>query len=622
MFAFVFVISLYAKDEPKLGDISDGSRTTPVHIIKLIDQDSSTIFPDEHPLMPVSTVYTCSPCHEYKTVRKGWHFNAGDSGRIDGRKGHPWIYIDPGSATQLAVSPRGWEGTFLPDSLGFSPFEMIATFGRHLPGNAKSEYDSLHALENFWRWQVSGTMEINCMICHDAEPGYDAAEFSSQILRQNFRWAATAPLAYAEVKGTAKDLPDNYDIYHGILPDEPRKIPPTVTYDTQRFDRKSQVFMDLTRRIEPDRCYYCHSVKVNDPDRPERWHFDEDVHLKAGLNCVDCHRHGLDHNMVRGYEGEAEEYNNPQATSLSCAGCHLGEGMEGEPVVKGRLGAPYPEHRGLPPVHFERIACTTCHSGSWPKENALNVKTSIAHGLGMHSVNKSETALPHVQGPVFARTDHGKITPHYLFWPAYWGQKTDGRLHPLEPDKVVPVVRSMIGFVDSLGSGNWPVLSDSVITAVLDSLVALGMTDHPVYVTGGYSFSRTDAGTLIREKERMAEPYMWPLAHDVRPASQSLGINGCNDCHTTDADLYFGEVSRDAPVAAVSAETLSMYRFMDVNPVAAWIFSFSFLFRPLLKFLILFGVFIITVVLIYGGFQSVNAVIHFLSPESSREDRR
>jgi hypothetical protein len=63
-------ILLSAQDE-NIGDISDGSRTTPVHVIKLIDQDSSVIWLDESPLMPFSTKKTCEACHNYQIISTG-----------------------------------------------------------------------------------------------------------------------------------------------------------------------------------------------------------------------------------------------------------------------------------------------------------------------------------------------------------------------------------------------------------------------------------------------------------------------------------------------------------------------------------------------------------------------
>ena len=118
----------------------------------------------------------------------------------------------------------------------------------------------------------------------------------------------------------------------------------------------------------------------------EKWQGDEDVHLAAGLTCVDCHREGLEHNTIRGYEGEVNA--NEMAAKTSCKGCHLGD-ENGSRPEGGRLGAPVPMHKGIPTVHFERLACTACHSGPWPDDTTYRVKTSQAHGLGTRTVNKS-----------------------------------------------------------------------------------------------------------------------------------------------------------------------------------------------------------------------------------------
>jgi hypothetical protein len=155
--------------------------------------------------------------------------------------------------------------------------------------------------------------------CHDAEAGHNQAEYANQIQRQNFRWAAAATSGFANVRGAAKDVPDNYDIYSGVPLDDPKLTAPAISYNFSRFNAQGKVLFDVVRKIPNERCYFCHSTKTNSA----RWEADEDIHLTAGMSCVDCHRNGLDHNMVRGYEDEPQAKRNPAAASLSCKGCHL-----------------------------------------------------------------------------------------------------------------------------------------------------------------------------------------------------------------------------------------------------------------------------------------------------------
>jgi hypothetical protein len=121
--------------------------------------------------------------------------------------------------------------------------------------------------------------------------------------------------------------------------------------------------------------------------KPEKWSQDEDVHLTAGLKCVDCHRNGLQHNIVRGYDREAAVSGNEMAAATSCRGCHLGD-ENGRRPEGGRLGAPVPEHKGIPTIHFDKLTCTACHSGPWPGDKTLLAKTSRAHRLGTPNVGK------------------------------------------------------------------------------------------------------------------------------------------------------------------------------------------------------------------------------------------
>ncbi len=610
---FTLQLSLFSQTV-KIGDNSDGSRSTPVHLIKLIDADSSVIRLDEKPLLPFSTKYTCGSCHDYNKISSGWHFTAGDSSTNSGRSGQPWIYVDAHSATQIPISLREWPGTFHPGQIGMNSFEFISRFGRHMPGGSVGEKEATHELDMFWRWQVSGKMEINCLSCHDLEKTHDQAEYTKQIIRQNYQWAATASSGFAAVEGAAINLPDNYDIYAGGNPGGPQGLAPFVEYQAQRFNKKNEVFFDISRKVPVERCYYCHSTKRIDSKKNERWHFDEDVHIKAGMLCVDCHRHGLDHKMNRGYEQDEEE-----KFALTCEGCHLGRD-ENEIPLNGRLGAPKPKHLGMPLVHFEKLSCTTCHSANWPTENTGNVKTSIAHGLGMHRVNKNDLALPHVKSPVFIKQDDDKYAPHNLIWPAYWAEMEGNSIHPLKMDIFIPIARKIIGHIDSLGNGDWPALADSNLVKVLDSLANSGLVkNQPVYITGGELIWLDKNKAIKRQKHFAAEPYSWPIAHDVRPAAQALGSRSCQDCHSTSSPIYFANIEIDTPLKTDKSSKIAMTTFLQKNKTAAWIFSFSFLFRPWLKYLILSSCLIIFAVLISYGISGTGKILSIISSSSIKD---
>ena len=467
--------------------------------------------------------------------------------------------------------------------MGLTPWEFVQAFGRHLPGGGIGEDEEAQSLEFFQRWMVSGQIEANCLSCHDAEPFHDQAEYAVQIARQNFRWAAAASSGFAHVSGSAKKMPDTYDIYFGAILDDPSLIPPSVSYDESRFNPKGKVFFDIKRDIPPERCYFCHSTKVLDKANPERWTLDKDVHLAAGMTCVDCHRNGLDHAIIRGYEGEAQAPAGLFKGEMTCSGCHLGEASDATPRA-GRLGAPRPRHTGIPTLHFDKLTCTACHSGPWAAPETRRVKTSRAHALGTIGVNKSDGVLPHIMAPVFARQADGRIAPHNLFWPAFWARLKGKSVSPMAPEAVRRVAGGILTSDQLSPSGDWPTLTAEQVAGVLELLSAQQSDEGvPGYVSGGKLYRRADSGKLTAEEHPAARPYSWAFAHDVRPAAQSLGVRGCRDCHATDAPFLLGKVEVDAPFTVGRDSVKTMTAFLDLGSVYPRIFAFSFVFRPWMK---------------------------------------
>ncbi|TFG58452.1 MAG: hypothetical protein E4H35_00960, partial [Candidatus Aminicenantes bacterium] len=411
----------------------DGNRTTPAHLIPLRDENDEPIIPTEKNPLPYSARFTCGPCHDYKTIQGGWHFSAMTATK-SGRPGEPWIRFDPKTGTILPLSYRKWPGSFDPKTVGLTAWDFTLLFGRHMPGSGPAEPSDEEVLAHpEARWNVSGKAEANCLACHNKSARQDPSEWAKQILRENLRWAATAAGGVGEVGGMASRLKETWDVYDGPnLDDHEWAIVPSVKYRTADFDSKHRTFFDLNYQPSDDRCLACHSVSPKDE---ARWNADADVHSTAGLKCADCHRNDLGHAIVRGYEGEAAETGNRTAGSFTCRGCHLGENEAGEKsVVPGRLGAPYPKHTGLPLVHFKRLACTVCHSGSMPKEGFTRVRTSRANRLGIYGVAKWSTDLPAVIEPVYAKDERNKIAPHRLVWPAFWAKMSGKEVVPLKPE--------------------------------------------------------------------------------------------------------------------------------------------------------------------------------------------
>lgn len=596
--------SVGQNEEPLIGDTDDGSRAVPVHRIPLLDEEQLEIIPDDEFTVPYSVRQTCAnKCHSYETIQGGWHFNALNPNAKPGRPGQPWIYANAKLGMQIPLSYRKWKGTFSPAKIGLSAWEFIKLYGRQMPGGGPGVTDNIDP-DRTLRWMVSGKLDINCLSCHDAHPAHDQGEFAIQIARENFRWAGAATSSFTFVDGFASQMPDTYDF---LMPDpmaDPKLIPPTVTYQTNVFDYKSRVFFDIVRQVPNKRCYFCHSTKIVENMQPGKWVADEDVHLGAGMQCVDCHRNDLSHNIVRGYPAEIHSSTNPLVIPSTCEGCHLGE--KEQIPFQGRMTAPYPKHKGIPAIHFKKITCTACHSGPWPRAENLHAKTSMAHALGIHNSNKSDEALPHIQTPVFVREESGKIGIHHAVWPSYWATKSQEGIQPLP----IKQVANMLGQVDA--SINWGALNEDTIKTILRAFAQTDTAkDQAVYIGAGKLFALNEEGNLIQQEHPAAQPYTWPYAHDVRPAGQSLGVNGCEDCHAVDSPFVFGRLAVDSPLAEVEKADIVMAQFQNTDAAYLKLFAESFWFRPLYKIIMLGLTFLLALVLLALTVHLVQALIDY-----------
>jgi nitrate/TMAO reductase-like tetraheme cytochrome c subunit len=544
---------------PLLGDQTDGSRARPVHRIPVRDAEDEVIRSTDRPLLPFSPGRTCgADCHDVATIGKGWHFATARSGNAGARPGEPWILVDPDTATQLPLSYHPWPGTFRPDQIGITPWAFAKLFGGRTPGGLAGEGEQSPALQT--RWAVSGPLEPNCLACHDASPAYDHAEYARQISLENFRWAAAGASGLALVTGAAREMPDSFDFMMPVVEDALQPRVPSVAYAQERFLPGAKVIFDIVREVPARRCYFCHSTVDAARTGQGRWTEDVDIHLARGMTCVDCHRNGLDHQMTRG-DGSDPAAPSGAGASLSCAGCHLASEPD-RVFARGRVGAPYPRHAGLPPIHLQKLSCTACHSGPRPEASVRALKTSRAHRLGGLNVNKAADVLPHLFYPVFARQADGVTTPNRLMWPAFWGRMAGGRVTPLAPEYVKQVMAKAKVELPRSTTGTWPAISETMLARILEALGADAIaTGIPVYVAGGKMHRLAGPGRIATEEHQSAQPYLWPIAHDVRPAALALGARGCQDCHDAAAPIFSGRLSADTPIASRRTDSWPMSRF-------------------------------------------------------------
>ena len=455
----------------------DGGRTVPVHRLPLNGPDGEGVVPSMSSAKPLSTSKTCGMCHNYEKISGGWHFNS-SSGKVPaGRPGEPWVLVDGLTGTQLPLSYRGWSGTWNPSAVGMTGWDFTKQFARHMPGGDTGEpADEFSPGDSHARWTVSGKLEVNCLACHNGSHAQDHSEWVRQIGRENFAWAATAASGLGEVGGMALRVKPTWTMNDGPNPDDQEfAVPPYVKYGMAQFDSKNRTVFQIQKPADKN-CLNCHSAS---PMHAEKEAVDQDIHSRAGFKCVDCHRNDINHMITRGYESEAAERKVASVGDFSCRGCHVDEPDKGG----GRLGAPHPKHGGIPPVHFDRLSCTACHSGQMPGKTPTDMRVSRANRLGIHGRALWFTDAPFIQEPVFVKGSDGKIAPNRVMWPAFWARRAAGKLTPIRPDELTKSAKGILDAGQQIGS-------------VLKAIAQLGdELGEPVFVASGKLFRvNTDGG--------------------------------------------------------------------------------------------------------------------------------
>jgi len=646
-----------------------GSRSPYIHWIDLYDATGRKIDPDDENAKPYSPEKTCGRCHEADTISHGWHFNAVEPTATAGRPGQPWIWIDERTGTALPLSYREWKNYRNPDDLGLSRWQVAEHLGGYLPGGGPGSAESFEAdptkeLEEkppgyLDRSHVTGPLLVDCMMCHHADgSGYSPMTWTEQVEEQNFAYAPTAAAGIATISGNMERLKDDFDASESENAD---KLP-QVSYETGQFRGDGKIFFDLKRTPSNSACYYCHTNIEADSAGGNRWLHEEDVHIQSGIACADCHRNGLDHHTIRGFPGE----NHPSGrdlVSFSCEGCHIPDKSAAPMQRSGRLGSPIPQHKGLPPLHFEKMTCTACHSGTLVENEVPRQLNSLIHYLGKH-IRRDEAQLPGIVGPVTMRTDeewrsfgedgfdseHAKYTPHRMMWPSYWGLLKDSQVTAIHPEVVYEIVRRPLkvnrDFVDELQrvrlsssdlrellgaervrtrpedrtpeeqekvrQAELEIIQEQVTTRMSAALQALEeeySNSQAVFITAGVGYTLNDHqdGLKTVSDEDLggaAAPASWPMGHNVRPAQQALGANGCTDCHSAESAFFHATVTPVNMIPEQPTESIPILKYQGSDPEMLSIWDQLFEGRSLFK---VFGiaaiVLTIVILLIAAGVQ-------------------
>lgn len=389
----------------------NGGRTVPVHRLAPLDADGDKVSPSGRLPRPVSQVKTCGQCHDVASMKGGSHFRTGlvpeeadASVRVE-----PWFWADEKTGTAIPLSLHGQAGARAPREVGLSCWQWTKMFGRSFPGGGiGSDTNAMAEVAgDRQRWFVTGALEANCLACHQ-QGGYDPSEWARQVLRENWQGAATAASGLGLVEGMNERLDGTWDL--ATRPENPDdhlfRVPEKTVYDLTRFDAKNRCVFQVGKPRN-ENCLGCHSVSQK--GMPSHA-IAGDVHLQRGMKCVDCHQNGMDHRVA----------------TKSCASCHTG--------AKG--AGPRPVHAGIPLVHFEKLACTVCHSGVTAGGKVAQVRTARANRIGIYGRAQWAMDVPNIVEPVFVKNAKGVVEPCRMAWPSgFHRAAADGSLKPIAPEE-------------------------------------------------------------------------------------------------------------------------------------------------------------------------------------------
>ncbi|MGB9623267.1 MAG: multiheme c-type cytochrome [Phycisphaerae bacterium] len=542
---------------------------------------------------PYSPKQTCGACHDYEKITRGYHFTQG-KGEVPPKKmadRYLWV-TSPGNYGGNWCSPSPLYRQLAPKTntnarmIDMTSFDFVtATCGNCHPGGGPLEYDRhgnrydtfMHehgltdggdnGLDGDYykaRWEQTGVIEADCLLCH--MPAYDHKARNAQLANLNFRWAATEGAGLGRIKGkvAANEHPE-------------------VTYDVAKFDAEGNLAVNYASEPRNETCLTCHA-KPGWKKRGAAFSGRTDVHMKAGLRCVDCHAAGSkaasekirgreEHQFGKGDDPSGWVRNDLDDTVRSCADCHL----------RGWNNAPRATHAWLPPLHMEKLSCQACHIPARSVKSAL-VQASDVYNHGpritpppkhiwtfydqemnyWNHYGELELFTVHDQPTNISRPTlavyKGKVYPVnrvHSMWVGYEEKGKPGlnqlfmkdfftmwKEHLADPKNRWP---QLAVIADDNGDGAPEVNRSEEIDALLAACKAyLEKTKFPlenrrlVWVSDDRAYYSSSESRVLPREDYEATPYasVYKLSHDVAPAGAALGAGGCTDCHRIDSPFF------------------------------------------------------------------------------------
>jgi len=553
---------------------------------------------DDAPYSPRQTCGT-SGCHDYKKITEGFHFTQGKGEQVPAAMTARYAWVtSPGNYGGNWCSPAPLYRQLAPKknasarTIDMTSFDFVtATCGTCHPGGGPMEFDRDGKRYDLWmrdpasgfasggdngldgdyykaRWSETGVIEADCLLCH--MPEYDFKRRNAQLTNLNFRWAATEGADFGAVSGK-------------VAANEQ----PTVAYDKTRFDAEGNVILHIAPEPRNETCLNCH-FKPDWKKRGAAYSTRTDVHMMAGLRCVDCHAAGSKatdprvrgkevHQFGKGDDPSGWVRNDLDNTVRSCESCH----------IDGWRNAPRARHNWLPPLHLDVLSCQACHIPTRAVKSALvqasdvfnpapritpppkhiwtfyDQEMNFWNHYGELDLFTGKDEPTDVTRPTLVRYK-GKIYPANRVHSAWVGYEEEGKpglnqifmkdffqmwtQHRADPATKYPDLGKITDDNhDGIIEVNRPEEIDALLGATKAYLIATGFPmdgKRLVWVSDSRAYySSVESRELPREPhEATAYASVYKFSHDIAPARAAYGSGGCTDCHRIDSPFFAAAV--------------------------------------------------------------------------------
>ncbi len=405
-------------------------------------------------------------------------------------------------------------------------------------------------------WDKSGVVEADCFICHI--DGYNFKERNKQLKLWNFKWAAIQASGIGIVRGTVAKITDKNGKKSKVL----SGVTPAVTYNKRLFNEDGKLAVNLDYPPSSRNCTFCHAFS----DRKKRgfsWNDpkNHDIHNMGGLECVHCHPSiDKEHNFAKGNENVSTVRDDLDGKGmLTCKQCH----------EKGVMGATRPKHKTIRPNHLEKLTCETCHI---PRLNAnggstFDVTSGDMINFGKFKNQANTTLEEKIKSKLLPIPAYNEWIPRYArnhkthkiepvnSFPAgliYSNRNGDGIYYPLFMKEIKKAYNMVKGKITKQPYKKGPFAGKpklykkeeiklflSTLKKTLKDNKRFTKVDPQMHFFGKlYHLNESDE--LIGEDDTtwVGRAEAFNINHNVAPASEALGADGCLDCHGLDGQVF------------------------------------------------------------------------------------